>query len=96
MKTVISESAINFEPGFTEEDLLWKAEIRESDQETQDRVRKVLDEIFANDSGTWISLTGHSGTVRAILAVICHREFRLAQGSMMAVLVKAQEVESEP
>jgi len=81
-----------FEPNFAEQDPVWDKERRESDEERQARLRIFLDGILASDSGTWISLTSHSGASKAILAVIGHRPFRLTYGSVMAVLVKAERL----
>ncbi|KIW04404.1 hypothetical protein, variant [Verruconis gallopava] len=83
-----------FEPGFSEVDALWKPEPREMDEDTQARQRIVLDEIFNRDKGQFISITSHSGAVRAMLEVVGHRLFRLGQGSVMAVLVKAEQIEA--
>lgn len=81
----------SFEPGFSDEDVLWSPTVRETDEETQVRVRLLLDDIFQHDNSTWISLTSHSGWIRALLAVVGHRVFPLGQGSALAVVVKAAE-----
>ena len=40
---------LTFEKGFTEEDLLWKPDERETDDHIKERVRRVLNVIFEND-----------------------------------------------
>ena len=80
------------DPSLDATDVLWDAEERETDENTQARLRHFLDDLFANDPSTWISLTTHSGACRAILAVVGHRLFRIPQGSAMAVLVEAKEI----
>lgn len=79
-----------FEPDFSNEDTLWSPKERETDAQTQARLRDALDSIFEHDRGTYISLTSHSGAIRAMLSVFGHRAFPLTQGSMLAVLVKAE------
>jgi hypothetical protein len=56
-----------FEEGFGEEDELWDPVLRESEGEEDARSRRVLGEVFANDEGTYISVTAHSGTVASLL-----------------------------
>jgi broad specificity phosphatase PhoE len=95
ISTFATPDLFTFERGFSEPDLPWKPEPRETDEETQARLRLLLDDIFEHDNGKFISLTSHSGAVRAILAVINHPGFRLAQGSVMAVLVKAERIKGD-
>ncbi|KAF2098402.1 putative GPI anchored protein, partial [Rhizodiscina lignyota] len=85
-------STFTFEPGFSDKDPLWSGDERETDEETETRVRTLLNDIFTHDKGVWVSMTTHSGACRAILAVVQHREFPLKTGSVMAVLVRAEEV----
>ena len=77
-----------FEPGFAEQDMLWRSDHRETNPEQETRLRKLLDDIFAKDDSTYISLTAHSGAIRAILAVIGHRPFALRTGAVLPVLLK--------
>ena len=41
-----------FEDGFTEEDVLWKADERETKEHVRSRARQVLDRIFAQEEET--------------------------------------------
>lgn len=77
------------EDGFSEMDELWKPDIRETLAEHVVRVRVFLDELFAAESETIISLTIHSGTILALFAAIGHAEVRVAPGTIVPVLIKA-------
>ena len=80
---------VAFEDGFKERDELWQKEHRETHEETDKRINGLLDEVFANDTGQFISLTSHSGAVASFLRVLKHRPFRLATGAVLPVFVKA-------
>jgi broad specificity phosphatase PhoE len=56
-----------FEDGFAEDDPLWDAELRESDEAIDRRLREGLDEIFGTDENTWISISSHSGAIASML-----------------------------
>ncbi|KAJ5566168.1 hypothetical protein N7535_007806, partial [Penicillium sp. DV-2018c] len=81
-----------FEDGFEEEDLLWDAEVRESDEQRNQRLRCLLDGIFAEvgDESTFISLTAHSGAITSVLEVVGHRRFALATGAVIPVVVSVE------
>lgn len=81
-----------FENGFAEFDPLWEAETRESNSARDARLEKLLQDIFANDASTIISLTAHSGAITSILRMVGHREFALATGGVIPVLVRAERV----
>ena len=53
-KTYIESTfpAFQIEPGFSEEDLLWDAERRESQTHVKERAKQVLDMMFNNDDET--------------------------------------------
>jgi broad specificity phosphatase PhoE len=80
-----------FEEGFSEEDPLWLANLRESDSQLDHRVKGFLDDIFAHDSNTFISLTSHSGAIAGFLRVLGHEPFRLPTGGVIPVLVKGEK-----
>lgn len=82
--------AVSFEDGFTEEDELWKGTEGENSQHQLWRSKRVLDDVFRTDDATWVSVTSHSGEIKSLLATLGHREFRLATGQIIPVLVKAQ------
>ncbi|KAL9597149.1 MAG: hypothetical protein Q9219_005315 [cf. Caloplaca sp. 3 TL-2023] len=86
---------MNFEEGFREEDELWDAKHRETNEELDARMRTLLDDIFGGDGrgSVYLSLTSHSGAIGGILRVLGHCEFRVATGGILPVLVKAERME---
>lgn len=82
-----------FEEGFREEDTLWDPRIRESNEERNLRLHSLLDDIFATDDSTYISLTAHSGAITSILEVLGHRKFQLMTGAVIPVLVRAEKLD---
>jgi hypothetical protein len=56
-----------FEEGFEEEDPLWRATERETDEAQDQRSRVVLDDVFSTDDKTYISISSHSGQISSIL-----------------------------
>ncbi|KAL8745571.1 MAG: hypothetical protein Q9190_002309 [Brigantiaea leucoxantha] len=85
-----------FEPSFTETDLLWRPDLRETDSAQEARLKLLLDDIFTHDDSTYISFTSHSGSIAAILRAIGHQPFGLRTGAVIPVLVKAETVRGEP
>ncbi|KAI1648953.1 phosphoglycerate mutase-like protein [Daldinia loculata] len=81
--------AFRFEDGFTEDDELWKGYEGETSEAQIKRTKIVLDDIFSSDDSTWISITSHSGQIRANLQVLGHIEFSLSTGQAIPALVKA-------
>ena len=59
--------AWKFEEGFKEDDPLWKATERESDDAMDERSKVVLDDVFEHDKKTWISISSHSGEIGSLL-----------------------------
>ncbi len=78
------------EPGFSENDELWDGVTAETDDAQSARSKKWLDEVFATDASTWLSVTSHSGEIASTLSVLHHIEFDLNTGAIIPVLVKAQ------
>lgn len=56
-----------FEEGFVEEDPLWDPLVRETNGSQDVRSKTVLDDLFASDRKTWISVSSHSGEISSIL-----------------------------
>ncbi|CAE6350726.1 unnamed protein product [Rhizoctonia solani] len=82
------------EPGFTEEDELWTADHRETNTETDARLKATLDTIFGRLLGskdTFISVTAHSGAINSALRVLGHRAYSLPTGGVIPVVIKATE-----
>jgi broad specificity phosphatase PhoE len=88
--------ALRFEEGFTEYDELWHADENETEEHFEHRAKEVLDDVFATDDGTWISVTAHSGAITKLLGALGHRPFRLATGQIIPVLVKAEVIDPTP
>jgi broad specificity phosphatase PhoE len=80
------------EEGFAEEDVLWRAEHRETWAEHDARTRELMDDVFGHEGGTFVSLTSHSGAIASHLRVLGHREFALPTGGMIPVVVRATRI----
>ncbi|KAL7268957.1 putative phosphoglycerate mutase pmu1 [Rhizina undulata] len=83
------------EPGFSETDLLWDPVLMESDSARDVRLGHALDEIFATDDATFVSITAHSGAITSILNVLGHRSFGLQTGGMIPIVVKVEFLPTE-
>jgi broad specificity phosphatase PhoE len=81
------------EKRLTEEDELWEKDHRETNAEIDVRIGKWLDDLFAREKGTVVSVTSHSGAIASHLRVLGHREFKLMTGGMIPALVKATRIE---
>ncbi|CCO37212.1 putative phosphomutase PMU1 [Rhizoctonia solani AG-1 IB] len=95
-KTYIRQTYNDFriEPEFTEEDRLWTADHRETNAETDIRLRAALNTIFGQLLGskdTFISVTAHSGAISSALRVLGHRAYSLPTGGVIPVVIKATE-----
>ncbi|KAK4556652.1 putative phosphoglycerate mutase pmu1 [Recurvomyces mirabilis] len=90
-RTIIHETAPKWtvEDGFAENDELWQANHRETWAEHDIRTRALLDDLFAHDSSSVLSVTAHSGTIASLLRVTGHRKFPLPTGGMIPLFVKA-------
>jgi broad specificity phosphatase PhoE len=90
-KTYIASRFPNFrfEQGFAELDPYWTGMRSETNEAEDLRNKRLLDDIFSNDSNTWISFTAHSGEISSLLRVLGHRSFSLSTGQAIPVLVKA-------
>jgi len=60
------------------------------------RIATALREIFEQDDSTYVSITSHGGGIASILRVIGHREFSLATGAMIPVVVKVHYLKKAP
>ncbi|KND86644.1 Phosphomutase-like protein 3 [Tolypocladium ophioglossoides CBS 100239] len=99
-KTHIHDFVPNFafERGFTEDDELWRGDCGqgETDAHQLARAKAALDEVFASDDGTWLSVTSHSGMIGSLLTALGHRDFGLSTGQIIPVLVRAEAVAKPP
>lgn len=80
---------------FEMEDTLWRADRYETNDEHVARKRRLLEDIFANDKSTFLSLTTHSYAISAILEVVEAPHFRVSEGAIVPLLIKAEEVKRE-
>ncbi|MCJ1338970.1 hypothetical protein MMC09_004259 [Bachmanniomyces sp. S44760] len=79
-----------FESSFTEKDELWQPDERETDAKVDERLKRLLDDVFENDHASFVSFTSHSGAIASILRVLGHRKFPLVTGAVMPVLVRCE------
>ncbi|KAG7665707.1 uncharacterized protein J8A68_000727 [[Candida] subhashii] len=81
------------EPGFAEEDIYYQDDYRESVGEQALRINKALQQLFNEyPSDEIVSITSHSGSIRAQLLAVGHRSFAVGTGGMIPVFVKATKV----
>ena len=83
-----------FEDGFVETDDLYQPDHRETNRETDARLKLLLDDVFTHDSSECISLTSHSGAIASILRVVKHQEFQLQTGAVIPIVVKAENLDT--
>ncbi|KAI5961493.1 PMU3 [Candida theae] len=80
------------EPGFTENDELYKDDYRESFDEQASRMNVALQQLFSENHGNGVDIVGitsHSGSIKTQLLVLSHRPFAVQTGGMIPVFVKA-------
>lgn len=53
------------------------------------RARLALNELFATDPSTFVSITVHSGVINAFFLAVGHREFQVQTGGFVPVVVSA-------
>jgi len=80
--------SFTLETNFSESDVLWSADLRESNPAMDRRLTAFLDDVFTHDRSTILSVTGHGGMIGSILRVVGHRPFKLQTGGVIPVLVK--------
>ncbi|KAK6462396.1 phosphoglycerate mutase [Scheffersomyces coipomensis] len=81
------------EPGFEEEDIYFKTDYRESVAEHALRIYKQFQYLFNEvKHDDIISLTTHSGTIKAQLMALGHRSFAVGTGGIVPVFVKATKI----
>lgn len=80
----------DFEPSFTEHDILWDSTYQETLSQQAVRVRLLLNEIFATDPQTFISITAHSGVINAFFLAVGHHLFQVETGGFVPVVVSAK------
>ncbi|KAI0826769.1 phosphoglycerate mutase-like protein [Trametes gibbosa] len=78
-----------FEDGFSEEDIIWQADERETRLHVQERAHTVLDRIFGQDKETFICITAHSGIINGFLAAMGRPRYPLPTGGILPLVVKS-------
>ncbi|KAH9948825.1 phosphoglycerate mutase-like protein [Amylocystis lapponica] len=81
-----------FEADFSEEDLIWRADERETKEHIKQRAATVLDRIFDEHQSVYISVTAHGGIINAFLAVMGRVPYPLPTGGILPLVVKGVEV----
>jgi len=76
-----------FDPSFTEQDELWTQDVRETLEERVPVMANLLEELFKEDSATFISLTMHSGAIRALYLATSHPDVWVAAGAIVPIVI---------
>ncbi|KAI0771191.1 phosphoglycerate mutase-like protein [Trametes elegans] len=84
-----------FEEGFGEEDLIWKADERETKEHVKGRAQAVLERIFARDVETCICITAHSGIINGFLEAMGRPRYPLPTGGILPLVVKGLRIKPE-
>ncbi|KZT09381.1 phosphoglycerate mutase-like protein [Laetiporus sulphureus 93-53] len=77
-----------FEPGFTEEDLIWQSDERETKAHVMERAHAVLNKIFEEDQSKYISITAHGGIINGFLGAMGRAPYALPTGGILPLVVK--------
>lgn len=80
-------AAYQFDPDFTEADQLWTPHYQEQPPQIALRARLALNNLFATDSNTFISITAHGGFIGGLLRAIGHRHVALQTAGMIPIVV---------
>ena len=78
------------EQSLTENDELWTSQKRETLEERAATLNGFLEEVFRDDSATFLSVTTHSGTIRAFCIAIGHPVLLVATGSVIPFVVRGR------
>jgi len=90
---------VEFEEGFSEQDLLWTKDVQETDQQLDVRIKAALSDLFLDPMTsdlTYISITAHSGVISSLLRVVGHRRWPIETGGMIPVVVRAAPATAPP
>ena len=71
-------------------DPLWDPIYEETDPLLGRRVRNQLNDVFAEDPSTFISITVHSGTISGFFLAVGHQKVSVQTGGFLPVLVRSQ------
>lgn len=79
------------EKGFVEEDGFGKSGTPETDAEHTERKQRVLEEIWNDNSGEFVSLTVHSYAIQAIQGAVGAKMHKTREGTSLALLVRGEK-----
>ncbi len=79
----------HFDASFTEHDEQWNPIYEEQSPQQALRTRLLLNEIFATDPSTFISITAHSGTITGFFTAVGHQLFGVQTGGFVPVIVSS-------
>ncbi|GAA5926384.1 hypothetical protein JCM3775_001002 [Rhodotorula graminis] len=83
--------SFDFEVPFSEHDQRWSPYWREADHQATFRLQQALNDLFATDTSTYISITAHGGAIGAFLRACGHPNaatLGVPTGSMVPVVIK--------
>jgi broad specificity phosphatase PhoE len=80
------------EPGFSEPDALFDPDELETTVELRRRQQALLEDLFATETESFVSLTMHTLAAQQLMLAMGHELVRLAPAATMAFLVKAEKV----
>lgn len=80
---------MDFEVPFSEHDQLWDATYQESNGQQPLRLRRFMNQVFATDSSSVVSITCHSGVINSFFRAIGHQPGSVSTGGIVPVLIKA-------
>lgn len=81
----------DIEAGFSEEDVLWKPDHRETLEEHVERTTELLDNVFDGDYGDYVVLAAHSGAIMSIFAATGWKKVPVAAGAVYPLFVCAEK-----
>ncbi|PIA89057.1 hypothetical protein CB0940_07286 [Cercospora beticola] len=76
------------ESEMTEEDTRWKVDRRETLTERVEVINDFLAKVFSEDPSTFVSLTTHSGAIRALYQAIGHPDVWVAAGAVVPIVIR--------
>ena len=81
-----------FDRSFTEHDEQWNEIYQESSQQQTLRLRLFMNELFAEDPATFISITAHSGVISSFFRAVGHQVFSVQTAGLVPVIVSPSHI----
>ena len=85
--------SFDIEAGFSEVDVLWNPDRRETLEEHVTRSTELLDDIFDGDYGDYVVLATHSGASRSLFAATGWKKVPVAAGAVYPLFVCAEKLQ---